>query len=339
MKPVARMTRAWLYLALAGVALLAASAALAWSRYQTFLQQPLTISAAGRVLLIDPGMTGQAVIARLHRLGLSGDDWQWRWLMRTEPVLIKAGEYRLEAGTRPRELLALLASGNVIRYPFTIVEGWTFSQLLAVLAADPMLGAGLEAGQIDSWLESLQPEVTHPEGWFLPETYLYTRGDDALDILQRAYQAARAALADAWARRDADAPFDSPYELLILASIIEKETARDEERGLISGVFTRRLRKGMRLQTDPTVIYGLGEAFDGDIRRQDLRTDTPYNTYTRHGLPPTPIALPGRASLLAAARPAAGDTLYFVANGMGGHTFSVTLEEHQRAVTELLQRQ
>lgn len=333
------MTRAWPWLALAAVALLAGLGALAWSRYQTFLQQPLAIPAAGHVLLVEPGMTGQSVIARLQTLGLSDAAWQWRWLMRAEPVVIKAGEYRLEAGTRPRELLTLLASGNVIHYPFTIVEGWTFRQLLAALAADPMLGEGPDSAQVIAWLESLQPDVIHPEGWFLPETYLYTRGDTALDILQRAYQAASRALADAWAGRDEDVPLDSPFELLILASIIEKETALDEERAQISGVFSRRLRKGMRLQTDPSVIYGLGEDFDGDIRRQDLHTDTPYNTYTRHGLPPTPIALPGRASLWAAAHPAAGDTLYFVANGMGGHTFSVTLEQHQRAVTEMLQRQ
>ena len=338
MKSAQRKTRLWLWSSLAVLAVLAGSLTLAWSRSQTFLRSALTIPSTGHVLLVDPGMTGQSVIARLQALGFTDHDWRWRWLMRAEPVVVKAGEYQLVAGTRPRELLALLASGNVIQYRFTIVEGWTFKQLSEVLLADAMLGAVLDAGKISAWLEALDPPLTHPEGWFLPETYLYTRGDDALDILRRAHDATRRALADAWAGREENLPLDSPYELLILASIIEKETALDEERNQISGVFIRRLGKGMRLQTDPTVIYGLGDEFDGDIRRQDLQTDTPYNTYTRHGLPPTPIALPGQASLLAAARPAAGDTLYFVANGQGGHTFSATLEDHQNAVNELLER-
>ena len=180
------------------------------------------------------------------------------------------------------------------------------------------------------------PELKHPEGWFLPETYQFTRGDSDRDILVRAHASMQQALAEAWNQRDDDLPLESPYELLILASIIEKETSLDEERAQVAGVFTRRLKKRMRLQTDPTVIYGMGESFDGDIRRRDLKADTPYNTYTRHGLPPTPIAMPGKASLLAAARPAAGEVLFFVADGKGGHTFSATLEEHQAAVNKLI---
>jgi UPF0755 protein len=178
----------------------------------------------------------------------------------------------------------------------------------------------------------------NPEGWFLPETYQFVRGYTAADLLKRAYQDMQAVLSRAWESRADGLPLQSPYELLILASIIERETAVDSERDEISGVFVRRLQSGMRLQTDPTVIYGLGEAYDGNIRKVDLQTDTAYNTYTRHGLPPTPIALPGVASLQAAARPKEGTSLYFVANGQGGHTFSDTLEDHQEAVNVMLGR-
>jgi UPF0755 protein len=181
------------------------------------------------------------------------------------------------------------------------------------------------------------PVLGHAEGWFLPETYYYVRGERDVEILARAHQAMVSALDSAWQGRDVGLPVEDPYQLLILASIVEKETALAEERGQIAGVLARRLLRGMRLQTDPTVIYGLGDTFDGDIRRSDLVTDNPYNTYTRHGLPPTPIALPGKDSLRAAANPAPGDSLYFVANGEGGHTFSATLEEHEAAVKKLIE--
>jgi UPF0755 protein len=252
---------------------------------------------------------------------------------------MKAGEYRLERGMTPLHLLGKLARGEVIQYRFTIVEGWTLQQLLAALAAEPLLGESMPAVESGAWLQTLVPDHANPEGWFLPETYLYTRGDSSLEVLRRSHQAMRNALDHAWDHRVANHPAATPYELLVLASIIEKETALDEERDAVSGVFVRRLQKGMRLQTDPTVIYGLGAGFDGDIRDRDLTTDSPYNTYTRLGLPPTPIALPGGASLLAAARPAPGDALYFVADGSGGHTFSATLEEHEKAVKQLLERQ
>ena len=170
----------------------------------------------------------------------------------------------------------------------------------------------------------------------MPETYQFTRGDSDFDILERAHQAMEKELGSAWEARTYGLPLNSPYQLLILASIIEKETGKAEERGQIAGVFIRRLQQGMRLQTDPTVIYGMGDSFDGNIRRRDLQTDTPYNTYARSGLPPTPIAMPGRASLLAAAQPVPGDTFYFVADGMGGHTFSATLQEHKKAVNRLI---
>ena len=317
----------------------AVAAALAWRSYDRFVSEPLDVPADGAVFLVEPGLHGMAIVDGLAALGLTRSSWQWRLLMRLEPAVLKAGEYRVMPGSTPRSLLRLLASGQVIHYRFTIVEGWTFAQLAERLRADPVLVHEIDLGEPYGWDPGTHFEgMAHAEGWFLPETYRFIRGDSDLDILRRAHAALREALDEAWSGRDTGLPVDSPYELLILASIIEKETAREDERGRIAGVFVRRLLKGMRLQTDPTVIYGIGDAFDGDIRRRDLRTDTPYNTYTRHGLPPTPIAMPGRASLQAAAHPEEGEELYFVADGSGGHTFSRTLAEHQAAVDKLLGR-
>lgn len=318
--------------------LLATVVFLAWQAYQRFLAAPLTIPADGAVLVVDGGMSGRAVIARLAEQGLTRPGWRWRLLLRLEPTVMRAGEYRVEPGTTPLLLLGKLGRGDVIRYQFTIIEGWTVPQLLEALATDAVLGGTLSSDAASDLMAELVPGHANPEGWFLPETYSYTRGDIVRELLQRAHDAMRQALDAAWESRLPGHPLATPYELLILASIIEKETGRDDERGQISGVFVRRLQKGMRLQTDPTVIYGLGASFDGDIRRRDLETDTPYNTYTRGGLPPTPIALPGRASLLAAANPVPGDALYFVADGTGGHTFSATLEEHTKAVNRMLGR-
>lgn len=307
-----------------------------WLRYASFLDTPLDIPAYGKVFELDSGATGASIVQQLADMGLTRPGWEWRLLMRLEPHLYQAGEYQLEPGWGPQKVLNKLSSGAVVQYRFTLVEGWTYKQLLAALAEEDILELEMKADPGRGWLMSGDgPGTDYPEGWFLPETYQFTRGDSDRDILLRAHKAMQQALADAWESRDLGLPLETPYELLILASIIEKETSLDEERAQVAGVFVRRLNKRMRLQTDPTVIYGMGDSFDGDIRRRDLKTDTPYNTYTRHGLPPTPIAMPGRASLLAAARPAAGNTLYFVADGEGGHTFSVTLEEHQAAVNKL----
>jgi UPF0755 protein len=308
-----------------------------WGRYQGFLAAPLEISPGGQVFELDSGATGAEIVQQLADMGMTRAGWEWRLLMRLEPHLYQAGEYLLQPGWRPRDVLQWLSSGEVVQYRFTLVEGWTYKQLREALEQNEILESELPEDINDS--ETLLADVpgsNHPEGWFLPETYQFTRGDSDRDILLRAHDAMRAALTDAWESRDLALPLETPYELLILASIIEKETSLEEERPEVAGVFVRRLQKRMRLQTDPTVIYGMGEAFDGDIRRRDLKTDTPYNTYTRHGLPPTPIAMPGQASLRAAARPATGEALYFVADGKGGHTFSVTLEEHQAAVNKLI---
>jgi UPF0755 protein len=310
-----------------------------WEKYDNFLQAPLGIPAGGHVFQLKPGTSGIDIINQLGRLGLTRPGWEWRLLMRLEPHVYRAGEYRLKPGFKPQEVLEQLSSGQVIQYRVTLVEGWTFQQFAAALAENSVLKHELDLTAPLQWhLVSSGLDIEHPEGWFLPETYQFTRGDSDRDILVRAQDAMKQALEEAWTSRIEGLPIESPYQLLILASIIEKETSLDEERGRVAGVLTRRLHKGMRLQTDPTVIYGLGDSFDGNIRRRDLKTDTPYNTYTRHGLPPTPIAMPGKASLLAAARPEPGADLYFVADGNGGHTFSATLEDHQIAVKKLVER-
>ena len=319
--------------------LLGASAWYGWERYGNFLQSPLKIPVGGQVFQLEPGTTGIEIVNQLGGLGLTRPGWEWRLLMRLEPHVYRAGEYQLETGYKPREVLEKLSSGQVIQYRVTLVEGWTFKQFAAALADNSVLKHALDLAAPLQWNLVLPGlDIDNPEGWFLPETYQFTRGDEDRDILVRAQDAMKQALEEAWEERIEGLPMESPYQLLILASIIEKETSLDEERGRVAGVLTRRLLKGMRLQTDPTVIYGLGDSFDGNIRRRDLQTDTPYNTYTRHGLPPTPIAMPGRASLMAAARPAPGAALYFVADGNGGHTFSATLEEHQVAVKKLVER-
>ena len=332
--------RGYLRLTLGLVLLAGALAWLLWARYQQFLAQPLDIPSTGHVFVLAPGKSGSDIVDQLAALGFTRSGWQWKLLMRLEPHIYRSGEYQLTTGMLPQDVLAELASGRVIQYRLTLVEGWTFAQLAASLDRNDVLQHRFQLSDAVQRTEAMSElDIDHPEGWFLPETYQFTRGDSDLDILTRAHRAMRTELEQAWEARVEGLPLNSPYELLILASIVEKETALDAERGQIAGVFTRRLKKGMRLQTDPTVIYGLGETFDGDIRKRDLQADTPYNTYTRHGLPPTPIAMPGRASLRAVARPADGEALFFVADGNGGHTFSVTLEEHQAAVNRLLGKQ
>lgn len=314
-----------------------AGASFFWYQYRGFIQTPLRFEQPGLTLRVESGETLRSVLAKLENQGVTRFDWRWRLLGRIRHATIKTGEYLLTDGLLPTQLLDLLSSGKVITYRFTIVEGWTVMQLLAELANDPVLKHTLETSTELKGLDFLNGR--HPEGWFLPETYVYVRGDSDREILQRAYVHMKDALGEAWHGRDQGLPYETPEELLIMASIIEKETSIAGERAEIAGVFVRRLLKNWRLETDPTVIYGMGENFDGDIRRSDLKRDTPYNTYTRRGLPPTPIALPGKAALQAAAHPAAGEAMFFVADGQGGHTFSVTLEDHNKAVQELIRRQ
>ena len=253
---------------------------------------------------------------------------------------IRAGEYDVPAGTTPRGLLALLESGAVVRRSVTVVEGWTFADLRRALERAPGLEQTLAGRDDPDVMAALGESGVAPEGLFFPDTYLYERGATDLSVLRQARARMQRELDAAWRQRAADVPLEDPYQALILASIVEKETALAAERPRIAGVFTERLRIGMRLQTDPSVIYGLGDAYDGNLRKTDLLSDGPYNTYTRAGLPPTPIALPGQQALMAAVRPDERDELYFVATGLpdGSHEFSRTLAEHERAVARYLQR-
>ena len=314
--------------------LVSAVVAIFWYQYQQFLQRPLQLVDSGTVIMVEPGSNLRTVVTELEQRGVTRLDWRWRLLSRLEPVTIKAGEYELPYGLRPAALLALLASGNVVSYRFTIVEGWSLKQLLDALRLNPVLQHTVDGAADLEGLPEMPPE--NPEGWFLPETYVFTRGDTDLHILRRAYAAMLEELEKVWAGRDIGLPYETQYELLTMASIIEKETWVPEEQPRVAGVFMNRLKKGMRLQTDPTVIYGVGAAYDGDITRQHLKTDTPYNTYTRSGLTPTPISLPGEDSLLAAVDPEKTDAYYFVAMGGGRHKFSKTLEEHNRAVRKYI---
>lgn len=250
----------------------------------------------------------------------------------TDQTVIRAGEYQLGTGITHRELLELLNSGKVIQYQLTFPEGLNFKEWLSLLAQQPKLTQTLSGLTVKELLQQLSLGIEHPEGWFFPDTYSYNGGDSDADILRQAHTRMRQILAEEWPNRESYLPLASPYEALILASIVEKETGVGHERAQIAGVFIQRLRKGMRLQTDPTVIYGLGEKYQGNITRGHLKQPTAYNTYVINGLPPTPIAMPGREAIYAALHPAETEALYFVAKGDGSHYFSSTLEEHLNAV-------
>ena len=306
-----------------------------WQRTQGFADHSLQLDDSEHVLLVEPGDGFNSVLAKVRKLGISqGNDLEWKALASLLHVAgrLQVGEYAVDAGMTPRELLLRLGRGEVIQRKFTIVEGWNFRQVRAALQVDAHLVDEIEKLGDSEVMDKLGRKGLHPEGRFLPETYVFTRGAGELSILGRAADAMDTALAKAWESRDKDLPLKSPDEMLTLASIVEKETGLASERPQIAGVFVRRLRIGMRLQTDPTVIYGIGSAYDGNIRKADLERDTPYNTYLRFGLPPTPIAMPGQAALDAAAHPTDGDALYFVAQGNGGHHFSADLAEHNAAV-------
>ena len=316
--------------------LAAASATGLWRQYQQFLQLPLEMETAGFILNVEPGSSIRSVVVELDKQGITRLDWRWRLLGRLHRSTIKTGEYELLPEMLPTQLLDLLASGKVVSYRFTIVEGWTVKQLLSALGRDPVLQHTLTTETDLDGIGGLP--AGNPEGWFLPETYNFVRGDSDRQLLKRAYMAMQENLSRTWVGRDTGLPYETPYELLIMASIIEKETSMEGERADIAGVFVRRLIKHWRLETDPTVIYGMGDSYQGNIRRSDIKKDTAYNTYMRHGLPPTPIALAGLASLQAAAHPNGGDAMFFVADGQGGHTFSSTLEAHNKAVKQMLKR-
>lgn len=314
-----------------------------WFFYQQtqFADRPLSPSEDSVVIASGDGFN--TVLGKLRNAGVDeGQDTQWQLLARQLDAAgkLKVGEYALDATLTPRELLMRMRAGRVLQHRVTLIEGWNIRQVRAALKRAQPLIHTTDALDDAALMQKLGFAGQHAEGRFLPETYVYQRGDSDLDVLKRAHAAMEEALTEAWDARADDLPINSPYELLTLASIIEKETALASERPQIAGVFARRLKMGMRLQTDPTVIYGIGPAYDGNIRRIHLITDTPYNTYTRAGLTPTPIAMPSRDALMAAAQPAAGDTLYFVAVGddSGAHVFSATYAEHNAAVARYLQQ-
>lgn len=253
--------------------------------------------------------------------------------------LIKAGSYELAPGTTPQKLLSMLVRGDQALKSVTLVEGWTFNQVRAALQKAEQLSPDTLNLAPEAIMEKLGKPGVHPEGRFFPDTYTYAKGSSDLAVLKRAARAMDKRLDAAWSLRSPDTPLKTPDEALILASIVEKETGKPSDRPQIGGVFTNRLRLGMLLQTDPTVIYGLGSKFDGNLRKRDLLADTPYNTYTRAGLPPTPIAMPGRAALLAAVQPAPTKAIYFVARGDGSSQFSSSLDEHNRAVNKYIRGQ
>ncbi|MEJ2532614.1 MAG: endolytic transglycosylase MltG [Halioglobus sp.] len=319
---------------LVGLAVIGALAAAGAWELQRRWSAPLNIGDEGYFLTVDAGETLRSVAEQLQRDGVFADPWLLRGYGRWSGAdqKIRRGEYRVPPGTTPAALLLLLERGKVIHYQVTLPEGITLAAALAVLGAQEPLRHELDGPNDPRLLELVKPAES-AEGQFFPDTYHYDRGASDWQILQRAYDAMQQALAEEWSERAAGLPYETPYEALIMASIIERETGLDEERGEIAGVFVRRLQKGMRLQTDPTVIYGLGPAFDGNLTRRHLADESnPFNTYRHGGLPPAPIALPGRASIRAALQPEDGDALFFVARGDGGHVFSATLAEHERAV-------
>ncbi len=328
------------YALVAVAVLLAAGAAgVAWQIHR-FMATPVIVGDDGTTFDIAPGSAFRTVTRRLVDQGIIESDLWYRVHARLAgDVVVQAGEYEIAAGTTAGELLEQFATGDVRLYSFTIVEGWNHRDLLAALQDDENVIATMSEEDWPVLLAELGASVAHPEGLFLPETYRFPRGASDRDILSQAYDLMQQVLEREWQQKG-DTPVQTPYEALVLASIVEKETARADERPRIAGVFARRLEKRMRLQTDPTVIYGIGPAFNGNLTRKDLRTDTPYNTYTRHGLPPTPIAMPGRAAINAVLHPADGEELFFVATGLGdgSHKFSATRAEHDAAVAEYLKR-
>lgn len=289
----------------------------------TTLELPRGSSMAtlGRKLETEAGLGASEVLFLRVFTRLTGDAGR-----------LQSGEYALEPGMSARDVVERIVRGDVIQYRLTMIEGWTFHQLRNALERHPAVQQTVMGLDDEAVMEAIGHPDQHPEGRFYPSTYQFPRDTRDVDILRRAYQRMEQRVNAVWDERQPELPLEDPYEALILASIIERETGAASERRRVAGVFTRRLEQGMRLQTDPTVLYGLGPDFEGRLRRRHLERDTPYNTYTRHGLPPTPIAMPGSASLRAAVDPEPGDALYFVSRGDGTHYFSETLEEHNRAV-------
>jgi UPF0755 protein len=327
------MTRRWRWLGL-GLAAVAVAALLLASAARAWLNRPLPLAAPTVELSIEPGASPREIAEAWVAAGVKTSPrllYAWfRWS--GDARRIRAGAYEIDAQTTPVALLAKMVSGDETLATVRLIEGWTFRQFRAELARTPTLRPASAQMTDAQLMEAIGATGVAPEGRFFPDTYAFAKGSSDLAVLRRAYAAMQRRLATAWAQRAPDLPVASPDEALKLASIVEKETGAPTDRGRIAGVFVNRLRLGMPLQTDPTVIYGLGESFDGNLRKRDLLADGPYNSYTRAGLPPTPIAMPGKAALLAAVQPEPTRALYFVARGDGTSVFSETLADHNRAV-------
>lgn len=300
--------------------------------FKDYADRPLSSDSKEVTLTIPPGMSFKNVTQELFRHGLIKQKLTWDIFGRLSGATnaIKAGEYSFSTSLTPGQLLNKLVRGDTIQFSLTVIEGWTFKQLWAAVKQHDKIAHTVSSPE--ELLAKLDLKNQHPEGWFYPDTYHFPAGMTDVEFFQRAFQYMLKVLDEEWTNRKTDTLLKSPEEVLTLASIIEKETSVEDERTLVAAVFTTRLKRGMRLQTDPTVIYGMGESYDGNISRKYLKTDTPYNTYLHKGLPPTPIALPSRASIAAALNPADSEVVYFVAKGDGTHHFSSTYEEHREAV-------
>ena len=314
--------------------ILAATCAAAWLAYFAF--KPIDTIPSARIFNVDPGRSLRGVSERFFKAGLISDYWSFFVFARLMGAAeeVKAGSYQVGEQIAPYRLLEKIVHGEFAQAELKFIEGWTFAQLRSVLDAHPALrheSTGMSDAQI---LQRLDIDKVSPEGVFFPDTYFFAAGSSDLALLKQANLRMESKLQALWEERAAGLPLKNAYEALVLASIVEKETGRNDERELVAAVFINRLKRGMRLQTDPTVIYGLGASFDGNLRRRDLQTDNIYNTYTRYGLPPTPIAMPGEASIRATLNPTQSPVLYFVGRGDGSHQFSSNLVEHNRAVTK-----
>lgn len=329
------MIRKLLLLLVAGLMVCMLALALAGWSLRSALDQPLKLESE-RLIEVVPGDTPGGLLNRLEHEGvLEGAFWlRLYWRFNLPHQALHSGEYRLTPQLSARDLLGLWRRGEVVQYSLTLVEGWSFRQVRSALARQEKLEQRSASLDDNVLMETLGLVGVSPEGRFFPDTYRYVRGMSDLDLLKQASARLDQVLDEEWAKRTDSLPYRKPYDALIMASMVEKETGVVEERGQIAGVFVRRLRSGMRLQTDPTVIFGLGERYNGNLTRAHLQQPTPYNTYVIDGMPPTPIALAGREAIHAALNPVAGKSLYFVARGDGSHVFSETLEQHNRAVRE-----
>lgn len=305
----------------------------AWMFY--FANTPMALNTDIKEFSIKPGSV-RSVSQQLTKQDVLSHAWSFELLVRVlgQAGSIKAGVYQVKQGATPYDLVEMMSNGDSTQSSITFIEGWTFAQMRAALNANESIRHMTMAYTDQQLLHEIGIDDVTPEGLFFPDTYFFVRDSSDKDILKRSYETMKARMQNAWESRASDLPYKNAYQALIMASIFEKETGRSSERPMIAGVFVNRLHIGMRLQTDPTVIYGMGSSFDGNLRKKDLLRDTPYNTYTRSGLPPTPIAMPGLAAIQAALHPADTKALYFVGKGNGSHVFSATLEEHNRAVAK-----